>query len=120
MWLLTPEAFVSIVKIHNTQQLAIRCRSHEQLTEFLVSYCSSDPTLWKDIVTTPESDYRYRVLVDKSLLRKIIWNAADSIDYTNFKDACRGSKAYKQLLTMIWNAGAKMFGCYDIPGKVQE
>lgn len=125
MWLFTKEANVSIVRSDSIKSksqpwFAIRCRSRTQLVAFLKAYHSSEPLIETMIQDTQDSDYRYRVFVAQTTLQMIMLHVTKAIDYPNFKNACVGSKAYKNVLERVWCATADMFGYYGNKGSVDE
>jgi hypothetical protein len=123
MWIMTKEGFVSIVdvKVKNDIIYAVRARSRKQLRDFLEAYLKlgsmSSKRFNPDILDTKESDYRFRVYVDKTQLDLIFKQLSMSISYSNFKAACVGDSKYNLFLHRVWDLGASMFGAYGSKGK---
>lgn len=114
MWLFTTMGFFSVVTATDAKgrplpkRLAVRARkrSHlEKMREAWLKY-GGEPRDF-EILTTPEADYRHRVVLKTSDVCEFAAWMIESIDYGNFKDAAArlGDKAYSVLLGQIWSAG---------------
>ena len=84
MWLFTKRGFYSIVedklKIGSWQ---VRARVKVDL-ENLIKVIGYEGKL----ITTPNADYRYRIVIDAVQLIKIMTTMAKDVNYTNFKNEC--------------------------------
>lgn len=82
MWLATQYGFFSIVR-KEEDLFFIRARVREDLENLLAMACLKDENA--GICTWPETDYRYRIVVDLEVLLEIFVQLAAGIDYPNFK-----------------------------------
>lgn len=82
MWIFSEEGFYSVVA-HKTLPNTFMVRSREQCDiENLVRLCD----LTEPVITTPDADYPFRVVVSGEVKDLIILALASGIDYSNFKD----------------------------------
>jgi hypothetical protein len=102
MWICLSDAFVSIVAIpKEPDYLMVRARRHNHLRR-----------LFPDghIITTPEpADYRYRVIVDREEVTKLLTERVEKINYTNFKDSVEDDDLHDLYLEM-WFDHSKFQG----------
>jgi hypothetical protein len=49
-------------------------------------------------------DYRYRALVERENVARVMRQEVERITYGNFKNSCKGDYDYKGMLGRIWNA----------------
>ena len=82
MWVCSKLGFFSIVKKGQPDTWQVRARSESDL-QILVNAAA----LKTDILSTPTSDYAYRIIVDTEDLSRVFAVLVYSIDYPNFK-AC--------------------------------
>jgi hypothetical protein len=80
MWVCSKLGFFSIVKKGRPDTWQVRARSESDL-QLLVNAA----TLNTDILSTPTSDYAYRIVVDTEDLSRVFAVLVYSIDYPNFK-----------------------------------
>ena len=83
MWLMTKIGFFSIVKKGNEfgkDTWTIRSRSKQDM-ENLKKFA----WLNGEVLTTPEGDYHYRIIINVEELKDIFDKLPESIDYPNFK-----------------------------------
>lgn len=77
MWICLNNAFFSIVK-HAARRdyLLVRSRWPEDIQR-----------VWPDVEVahTPQNDYPYRAIIERSIVSAAIANQVNEIDYTNFK-----------------------------------
>jgi len=97
MWLFTKYGFFSCVCAHqdyaaksgkvlpDKDKIMIRARSWDHLDQLTFRFKSLRDC---EIVTTEDTDYRYRIIVSKRIFEKIVKKLAAEIDYDNFKNAC--------------------------------
>ena len=107
MWIYTKNAFISAVEFDPTNgydsdglippqertHLMVRARRAEHLTSFGFSE--------DKIVKSEIADYPFRVFISKVQFGEMVQQAAESIDYENFKDKACEEMPY-QMLSEIW------------------
>ena len=111
MWLFTPYGFYSVVcgsgMSGGAWQLApdllmIRGRSRGHLEALQKRF----PELQAgDVMETPDTDYRYRLLVAKDVWADVVRQLAAEIDYGNFKSRAAiqsGDPRYVDALHEVW------------------
>lgn len=105
MWLSSTIGFFSIVKEHDTDNLLVRAR----VKTHLVNLRQALPELQeRRIITTPERDYRFRIIVTAGEVQKILAYLAANINYNNYKNATKKhmpSPDEQAMLFEIWRAG---------------
>ncbi len=101
MWVFTKHGFFSAVQTREDKdKIMIRSRNKDHLVNLMVE-CS----LKLDVITTMDSDYRYRIIVSKPVLVDMLTFLALDIDYSNFKDAVydeHGRCDYERALHEVW------------------
>jgi hypothetical protein len=80
MWLATKRGFFSVVQ-HAPEEWHIRARVYQDLKNLL----ELDPGTSREIITTYDADYRYRVVIPGAHAKRILKRLIDEIDYSNFK-----------------------------------
>lgn len=80
MWICLPDAFFSIVEKSTDARnpLTVRARNVEHLQRY---FPGIEPICWEG------TDYPWRVLVPRAMVRKLLEVALAGITYDNFKDA---------------------------------
>jgi len=110
MWIAALTGWYSIVrKGGNGQQWQIRGRVRQDLLN-LIAAAKLDG---QKVIETFDSDYRYRIVVDKEQLGRVFEALESSIDYPNYKSAMgkiRGQEKHLQAYHKIW---AIMAGLQD-------
>jgi hypothetical protein len=95
MWIVTNKSFLSAVQDRdNPNGLVVRARIRGDLESFFGNEIQ--------VLETEDSDYRFRVFVDKALFKVKMMNSINSIDYTNFKDSVK-DKERKTWYSQIWS-----------------
>lgn len=96
MWLFTNTGFVSAVKHGN--DLVVRSRDKESL-EPIAGLAK------KEITSSPNSDYPYRVITDSETFARWAQHMALNIDYPNFKSEVAQVRGhdYAHALTRVWS-----------------
>jgi len=96
MWLFTNTGFVSAVS--NGKDLMVRARDRESL-EALAEAAKTE------IISTPLSDYPYRVIVAHELFSKWVAHMAAGITYRNFKSEVAATRGYDfaHPLMKVWS-----------------
>ena len=79
MWIASKFGFFSIVR-KNPGECHVRARMREDLKNLIAA-----SRIDAEISTREESDYRYRVIVEESVVEKIMATLAETLDYDNFK-----------------------------------
>ena len=97
MWLFTNTGFVSAVS--NGTDLMVRARDKESL-EPLADVAKTA------IISTPQNDYPYRVIVTHELFSKWVARMAAGITYKNFKSEVAATRGYDfaHPLMKVWSA----------------
>jgi hypothetical protein len=113
MWIFTDTGFISAVrKPWAKDKMTVRARDKQSLSE--LSRVSGE-----EIVTTLDSDYPHRVVVEDKVFKSWLVESIDTMDYDNFKNRVyetRG-KYFARLLGEVW---AVMLGAEDIKRSYQE
>ena len=114
MWLFTRYGFFSVVQARRVENgkvvvepdpetLMVRARRREHLDALLERF---DSLADLEITESPGTDYRYRMIVPRSVWRMIVDGLVSDIDYTNFKSACGKTKPddrdYVSALHDVW------------------
>ena len=90
------DSFVSIVQDRNVpSRVAVRARVEEDLISLFPEHAG-------DIITTDDSDYRFRLFLDKVYVSKIVAGRVIDIDYDNFKNSVK-EKWRKNAYMDIWH-----------------
>ena len=97
MWLFTYTGFVSAVS--NGNDLMVRARDRESLEPIAESAKT-------EIISTPQNDYPYRVIVTHEFFAKWVAHMASNITYKNFKSEVAATRGYDFAHTLIkvWSA----------------
>jgi hypothetical protein len=113
MWIFTDTGFVSAVrKPWAKDKMTVRARDKQSLAE--LSEVSGE-----DIITSKDSDYPHRVVVDDLVFKSWLLATIDVMDYDNFKNRVyetRGKK-FASLLSKVWSV---MLGAEDLERKDEE
>lgn len=98
MWVFTKFGFFSAVK--HGERMAIRARRREHLVSL-----KKATGLAATIRETLDTDYKYRIHVDRAVWSEMLTKIADGIDYDNFKSAVmadQGRTPYERALHEVW------------------
>jgi muramidase (phage lysozyme) len=97
MWLFTNTGFVSAVS--NGKDLMVRARDRESLEPIADSART-------EIISTPQNDYPYRVIVSHELFANWIAHMARGITYKNFKSEVAATRGHEfaHPLIKVWSA----------------
>jgi hypothetical protein len=102
MWLLTKKSFVSVVQ-HRTQpdDVLVRARDKSHLARLFPK---------KQIQEDAEADYRYRLIVPKKELAKVVSDyIMQNLNYDNFKAAQdMDDPAWTRFLHAVWKEGLRL------------
>lgn len=100
MWVFTNNAFVSAVRHRDRPgMLMIRARLRGDLHRFFGD--SIDRTA---ITETPRADYRFRCVVTEKTFSAALLQAADAIDYPNFKSSIAPDDGFRHHSYMdVWS-----------------
>lgn len=83
MWIFTRSGFFSVTRsIDDPSQMQIRARVRTDLENLCANF-----GLGARILDTPAADYRYRVIVPPETVVNLFTMLAQTIDYSNFKQA---------------------------------
>ena len=96
MWLFTNTGFVSAVS--NGKDLMVRARDKESLMPIAESAKT-------EIISTPQNDYPYRVIVTHDFFAKWVSHMASDITYKNFKSEVADTRGYgfAKPLNKVWS-----------------
>jgi hypothetical protein len=97
VWLFTNTGFVSAVS--NGEDLMVRARDKESLGQIAESAKT-------EIISTPQHDYPYRVIVTHEFFAKWVAHMASNITYKNFKSEVAATRGYDfaHPLMKVWSA----------------
>lgn len=85
MWICMNDAFVSIVEdFSDKNKVVVRARVGEDLVALF-------PDFKDDIIETHDSDYQFRLFLDREFVAMIVRNRIMGINYPNFKDSVKQS-----------------------------
>ena len=114
MWLFTPHGFVSCVAARhpdgsiNPMEIVVRARTERHLQQVLEVYAG----LKGHVMHTPDSDYAWRVVMEKSIFVELVTSVADATVYDNFKSQCAtiypDDHDYLYWLGNIWRGGVQI------------
>lgn len=109
MWIFTRDGFFSVTQNTRTDDntLMVRARVETDLEKFLQRI-----KLDTEIIETPKSDYRYRVIVPRGLWVKYLTEMVGDLDYTNVKDTLAPMKTEAQ-------RHSAMMGCWTAMARLQ-
>lgn len=96
MWLFTNTGFVSAVS--NGKDLMVRARDRESLEPIAESAKTK-------ILTSPQNDYPYRVIVTHEFFAKWVSHMVMTIAYKNFKSEVAATRGYHfaNPLNQVWS-----------------
>jgi hypothetical protein len=100
MWIFTETGFVSAVKKPSDHgKYAIRARDEESLAGLIA-------VTGADLITTTNSDYKYRVILDQDQFLAWLLEQVGNIEYSNFKNRVAKTRGYKytEALNDVWFA----------------
>ncbi len=106
MWIFQNDAFVSIVK-HNEYEdvLIVRARVEGDLERFFRG--AIDPNA--DVFETPDADYRYRTFMPRRIVAHALQGAVADLRYGNFKDSvAKDDAARKGVYFEVWQAALRL------------
>ena len=95
MWLFTSKGFISVVQhLDDKDCLLVRARVREHLQALFPQ---------QEVSETPDTDYRYRSIVNKKLVAGVVAEAVCAIDYGNFKDSVT-DPLYHSSCLRVWTS----------------
>ena len=100
MWIFTETGFVSAVKKPDDDgKYAIRARDEESLAGLIAATGA-------ELITTTNSDYKYRVIIEPKQFVEWVVEQALNIEYSNFKNRVAQTRGYKytEALHDVWFA----------------
>ena len=108
MWLFTKHGFYSAVAARRGRKIdptrvCVRARLHEHLVSLLDAH--GDLLGRPRVTSSPDTDYRFRIVVRAGDWADVCRLLAYDIDYDNFKAACP-DPAYHAWLNRVWAVGA--------------
>jgi hypothetical protein len=124
MWVFSKTGFVSITNEPGTSSYLVRGRTREDLEDFIRTGSHGRWDSWCDELvatitdTADTRDYRWRVVLPRNEVKRIVSDQLDDIDYDNVKDAIDKDdpKRHNALLD-VWSAMMNMQegGLYNRP-----
>jgi hypothetical protein len=107
MWIVMNDSYVSIVEDRtNEQNVVVRARVREDLENLFAVNAS-------DIIETDNSDYRFRLFLDRKFVADIVRQRIETIDYDNFKNSVKEpwrKQAYTKIWQVMYEVQSKMYG----------
>ena len=101
MWIVMNNAFMSIVNTKDDPDtVAVRARLEEDLIAVFPEHAN-------EVITTDDSDYRFRLILDKKYVADVVAESIVNIDYTNFKNSVKEKWRYRAY-TQIWSVMYKI------------
>ena len=92
MWLGMSNAFLSIVAHRDKpDHLLVRARKKGHI-ENIFPDCN--------VSRTPDADYRYRAVIERSIVSQVISDQIESTDYDNFKNSVNNSSLHDVYMAM--------------------
>lgn len=93
MWICMSDAFLSVVQVRgNPDLLMVRSRKRSHLEKLFPN---------EEIGVSSDSDYRFRVFVERKVVAKIMADQVNGIAYTNFKNSVR-EKKLREMYSRWW------------------
>jgi hypothetical protein len=107
MWMMTKIGFYSIVE-KPTGTIQIRSRSDRDLQLLIDRFFPNEP----DIITTLNSDYRYRIIITKDTWMKMAPFIFGMVDYPNFKnEVYKDNPMRATLYHQVWHLLSRITFC---------
>ncbi len=99
MWIFTRQGLLSIVECRDdkdmlTCDLVVRSRQRKTLSTIF-------PGFQNEIIENRKADYRFRLILQKEIVKQAIGNTIDDINYDNFKSSIADDDYHDALLN-IW------------------
>jgi hypothetical protein len=113
MWIFTDTGFVSAVrKPWAMDKMTVRARDKQSLVE--LAELSGEV-----VMTSTDSDYPHRLVVDDTVFKAWLVSAIEEMDYDNFKNrvAVSRGKRFASLLGQVWYA---MLGAEDLERETSQ
>lgn len=105
MWLFTKYGFYSAVQDKaDPQRIQVRARVKDDLIRVAAFAKHALGVEMPEIISTPQADYAYRLVLDRPLWEKLAAALTADIDYTNFKDAVHGEADRDDAYLDTWSA----------------
>lgn len=99
MWICLNNAFVSIIEDYlDSRYVVVRGRRIDDVENFVGS--------GYEITQTDNRDYRFRAIVSKTNLQKMLADCANKITYRNFKDSVEDFDL-KYFYCEVWSSGVR-------------
>lgn len=94
MWIFAKQGFISVVvDRNNINNCIVRAR-------FIGHIKAIFPKA--RVKETPEADYRFRATIKKEEVSRVVSEAVNNIDYTNFKNSLEEAK-YHRACSTVWH-----------------
>lgn len=145
MWIHTKDGFFSVTtnqRDETGQTLMVRARVRGDLDKLLERVLAIKPPFFHQgmlpkIIETKTSDYRYRVILARTVWAEYLVEMTDDLDYTNVKGTlARGDKPRANAMMACWSAMADLqpggpfgqdlsgysvsYGGYDVPLELDD
>lgn len=113
MWILMNDSFVSVVENKfDKSEFVVRARVRWDLETLF-------PEEADDVIESEDSDYRFRLYLDKVYVSNVIRDRVLDIDYDNFKNTVYESwrkKAYTNIWFIMFKIQSSFYGFPDYRG----
>lgn len=102
MWIVMNDSFISIVEDRNDEsKVVVRARVREDLL-------NTFPDKLDHLIETSDSDYRFRMFLDRDYVSDRMMNKIQDIDYYNFKSSIPSTerwryKAYEKIWAVMFD-----------------
>lgn len=120
MWIFTQHGYLSVVQHFDPTpgaELLIRARNRRHLAACLSRVVESGD-VESMIRHTPDADYPWRAFVSRDLVRRLVVEAVDALDYSNFKGRCsRTWGADADMLHDVWSETHRLTPPSDREGR---
>ena len=104
MWLFTRNGFYSVVQDKKDERLIqLRARIKDDLENLFAFAAKELKIALPAIISTPQADYAYRVVVERTVWIKLASALAEEIDYCNFKDEVHGEHDRDDAYLGVWS-----------------
>lgn len=100
MWLITKIGFFSVVRDRDhSDRMIVRARHPDDIEALVDQYIPGT-----EITETPDSDYRYRIFIDRDIWIKLAAELAEDVNYSNFKNHVAATQGYDraELYHDVW------------------
>ncbi len=99
MWIMLNNAFISVVdKAPNPEQLVVRARVEGHIEAVFPQ---------AEVIRDASGDYLFRAFIDRRVVAAAMYQAAMSIDYSNFKNSIKDDR-YHDACSSVWGVMSRL------------